>query len=213
MRLSPAERWVPWRVTRGLARGARGALVGLGVIVLLLGVVWVAGGFRETVHSLPEAGVGASIDLGRYAITVDDVYLTDRDDAGKPLTDDADQPKRRLVVDVTMEMMDVDAGTVPRPSGPDALGRVVLIQSGVDPWVGLPSDSGDGPRDDLQPGVPTKVAYWFTPAEVVPRTVRVTLASQDYGWTNLINGGPDWSSVAVPAVVVTDVPVADRTKA
>lgn len=198
-------------MTRGLGGVRSWALGAVGVLLLILGVVWVAGGFRETVHSLPEVGVGTRVELGRYAITVDDVYLTDRDGEGKPLTGGDDRPKQRLVVDVTMEMLDVAAGSPPRPSRPDSLGRTVLIQSGVDPWVGLTSDTGGGPSDDLQPGLPTRVAYWFTPAGVMPKTVRVTLGSQDYGWTNLINGGPDWSSIAVPAAVVADVPVTDRT--
>lgn len=189
----------------------RWAIGVVGLLVLLGVVVWAAGGFRETAHSLPEAAVGDRIDLGRYAITVNDVYFTDKDENDKPLKNDDETPKTRLVVDVTMEMLDDKAGLPPQASSGGGVGRTVLIQNAVSPWDGLPNDAGGGPRDDLQPGVPVKVAYYFVPPPTVPKTVRITLGSQSYEWSNMINPGPDWSSIAVPAVVVTDVPVTDRS--
>jgi hypothetical protein len=182
-------------------------LIGVGAgVVLLVGLVLVLGGFRETAHSLPEAAVGQRVELGRFAVTVHQAYLTDKDEKGRPLNKDT--PRKHIVVEATVEMLDKDAGYF--PSGKET-GSALLIQGGRSPWDSLKPDVGGGPDDKLQPGIPTQAQFYFLPPATVPPSVRVVLGDQEYGWTNLINPGPDWSSVAVPAVVVPDVPLDDRT--
>jgi len=183
------------------------ALVGVGAaVVLVVGLVLAFGGFRETTHSLPEVAVGQRIDLGRFAVTVHQAYLTDKDEEGKPLS--KDKPRKHIVVEATIEMLDKEAGSFPAGR---KTGSALLIQDGRSPWNSLEPDTGGGPHDPLQPGIPTEAQFYFLPPTPVPATVRVVLGDQEYGWTNLINPGPDWSSVAVPAVAVPDVPLDDRT--
>ena len=183
------------------------ALISVGAAaILLVASVFALGGFRETAHSLPEAAADQRVDLGRFAVTVHRAYLTDKNKDGKPLS--KDKPRRHIVVEATVEMLDKEAGRFP---GGGKTGSVLLIQDGRSPWVGLQPDTGGGPDDEPRPGIPTQAEFYFLPPAPVPATVRIVLGDQAYGWTNLINPGPDWSSVAVPAVVVPDLPVVDRT--
>jgi len=174
--------------------------------LLLVGLVFTLGGFRQTARSLPEAAVGERVDLGRFAVSVHRAYLTDKDEKGRPLS--REKPRKHIVVEATIEMLDKEAGYF--QSGKET-GSALLIQAGRSPWTSLKPDVGSGPDDRLQPGIPTKAQFYFLPPATLPPTVRIVLGDQEYGWTNLVNPGPDWSSVAVPAVVVPELPLEDRT--
>lgn len=190
-----------------MTRGWRWTTSVVGVLVALVVAVWAFGGFRETSDTLPRAAVGERVDLGRYAITVTGAHLTDTDEDGKPLKDFDQKPLTVLVVSTRVEMLDVEAGRPPFGSEP-----AVRVQDGRSPWDSLPRADGDPLHDAVQPGVPKEQDIWFVAPARTPTAVRVVLGTQDYDWTNMINSGPDWSSVAVPAVTVADVAVEDRTR-
>jgi len=197
-----------WVASTTMGTRTSRALIGMGAaLILVVGLVLAFGGLRETTHSLPEAAVDQRVDLGRFAVTVHRAYLTDKDEEGRPLS--KDKPRRHIVVEATVEMLDEEAGSFPAGR---KTGSALLIQDGRSPWTSLEPDTGGGPDDPLQPGIPTQARFYFMPPAAVPATVRVVLGDQAYGWTNLINPGPEWSSVAVPAVAVPDVPLDDRTR-
>lgn len=163
----------------------------------MLVVVALAGGFGRSERPAPTHELGERVELGRFAYTVHDATVVDRDEDGEAF----DDLPWRVLVDVTVE--NIGEETI-------SLGSRLV---GVEPRRGdiAPNDSHG---EDLQPGLPRRLLV-EVPVDTdvfggdVPRRFDLWLGSQVYEWSNLLNSGPAWSVPNWSALVI-DVPLADE---
>ncbi len=178
-------------------------------IVLSLAAVVALGGFRQAAHYLPPHQLGERVELGRFAITVHDVALVNHDERGNPMGQPnsfgGPGPKAVVLVRATVEMLDDKAGRFLLQSG------LIVVRAGERSKDDLKVATGWGLANDLQPGLPVDATFAFNAPDPPPATVRVLLGEQAYEWSNLINPGPDWSSIAIPARELPDVRIKDET--
>lgn len=181
-------------VSRLARRRPRRLIAGACVVLLVAGIA-VLGGFSQSDRPVRTVSVGERIELGRFAYTVHGARVVDRDAEGEPF----DGPPLRLLVDVAVVNVSDESAAL----SSDLIG----IRASGDQWYSIDSSS-----ESLHPDLPRRLQV-EVPADraslgTLPGLTDIWLGEQTYGWTNLVNSGPEWS---VPhwAGIVADVRVAD----
>lgn len=185
------------RVTlAALARRHPRRLLAAGVVLLLVALVAALGGFGRSERPVQTVAVGERIELGQFAFTVHGATVVDRDEDGEPF----DEAPLRLLIDVTVVNTSDESGHITS----DLIG---IKKSGGDDYFTI-----DSSLNEMHPDLPQRfeVALQADEASLgaIPGDIDVWLGEQVYGWTNLLNSGPEWS---VPhwAGIVADVPITD----
>lgn len=166
-------------------------------VVAVLALIAALGGFARSDHPIAEYLPGSRIELGRFAFTVHSARLIDHDEEGEPF----DEEPLRVLVDSTVENISDESGILGE--------KLVGLDDGADDWFGLDYES----TVLLHPGLPRRLELVLPATEASlgadPTKITVWLGEEKYGWTNLLNSGPEWS---VPnwAATVSDVPLADE---
>lgn len=181
-------------VARLVRRRPRRLIVGACVALLVAGIA-VLGGFAPSDRPVRTVSVGERIELGRFAYTVHGARVVDRDAEGESF----DGRPLRLLVDVTVVNVSDESAAL----SSDLIG----IRTSGQRW-----SSADASTESLHPDLPRRLQI-EVPADrqalgPIPGHTDIWLGEQTYGWTNLLNSGPQWS---VPhwAGIVADLPVAD----
>jgi len=184
-------------------------LAGSATILLSLAAVVALGGFRQAAHYLPPHRLGERVELGRFAVTVHDLALVNHDERGSPLGQPKSfgepGPNAIVLVRTTVEMLDDKAGLFQLQSG------LIVVRAGDRSKDDLKVATGWGLANELQPGLPVDATFAFIAPDPPPATVRVLLGEQVYEWSNLINPGPAWSSIAIAVGELPDVRIKDET--
>ena len=179
---------------RGLGR-SRGVLA-VGVVVLLVGVIALLGGFKRSDHPVPTFDTGERVELGKYEFVIHDARLVDRDEDDEPFEDH----RYRLIVDLTITNTSDETTSISR----DLIG----VQEADGTRLGNESDV-----NDLQPGLTRRLEIPVLADENPAKGGRADLwlGEQVFAWTNKLTSGPEWS-VPTWAAMVTDVPVKDERR-
>lgn len=181
------------------------ALVALGVIAALIGVIAGLGGFRTAAMAdPPRAELGDELDSAGMIVTVDRVAVMDDLDASGVFPD-ADAGERVLAVMVTITNLDDE----PRPAWRTASVDDYRLEHRPDdaPSVKVLGDVAFN-ITELQPGVPTTVVLSWAVADgeiAQGAGVGVVVPDAVKGGIGAISGDEMWDELP-PAAVVTAVP-------
>lgn len=135
----------------------------LTAIAVVAGIVALLGGFNDVpIEKLPKIELGESIDGTELRSTIDRVYLSPTAPVSGTEAGDGEQ---YLVVEATLENLTHATSTFSYDAVRVLLGDIVKVDD--DPSILLELRSGDS-FGELQPGLPTKVAFlWKVPLDQV----------------------------------------------
>lgn len=167
-------------------------------VLLVVAGVWLGGGLRVSPNAYPDLPLGAPVDLHRVSVVVHEVYRTNESRYGGPRKT---EPTVVLRARLTVTMLDSKPGTF--------VGSYFLMKAGGEE---LTRERG-GDSVSLQPGLSGELLVDFLPPpsgiEGID-AVDLYLSAPEYEWSNMINGGPEWTSIGTWVGKVPAIPVGER---